>query len=205
VAELRPLDQVPRRTVVTEVPLMAPMESAPVVVQPVGRDRTHLDRGMPMTLQARTVVDPMTATASRMHLTVSPEFVALLKKAKAGQSHVQPGATDVQLLTAALELFIEKQEKRKASVPAKVKREVRKRGQGKCQWPLASGGVCGSTVKGAPRLRRRPHGPIHPACTGGAGSGSGMGPWQTTVIADVFGIESHLPPGRLQSCERRAP
>jgi hypothetical protein len=125
------------------------MESAPVVVQPVGRDRTHLDRGMPLTRQARTVVDPMTAAASRMHLTVSPEFVALLKKAKAGQSHVQPGATDEQVLTAALELFIEKQEKRKASVPAKVKREVRKRGQGKCQWPLASGGVCGSTVKGA--------------------------------------------------------
>ena len=36
-----------------------------------------------------------------MHVTVSPEFLALLKKAKAGQSHVQPGATDEQVLTAA--------------------------------------------------------------------------------------------------------
>ena len=37
---------------------------------------------------------PLTQTETRMHLTVSPEFVALLKKAKAGQSLVQPGATD---------------------------------------------------------------------------------------------------------------
>ena len=65
-----------------------------------------------------------------MHVTVSPAFMALLKKARAGQSHVQPGATDEQVLTAALELLIAQQEKRKASVPAKVKREVRKRDGG---------------------------------------------------------------------------
>jgi hypothetical protein len=82
-----------------------------------------------------------------MHLTVSLEFVALLRRAKAGQSHVQPGATDEQVLAAALHLLIEKQEKRKSSVPGKVKREVRARDGGKCQWPLASGGVCGSTVR----------------------------------------------------------
>ena len=51
------------------------------------------------------------------------------------------------MLTAALELLIEKQEKRKASVPAKVKREVRVRDEGKCQWPLDSGGICGSTLR----------------------------------------------------------
>ena len=45
----------------------------------------------------------LAATETRMHITVSPEFVALLKKAKAGQSHVQPGATDEQVLTSALE------------------------------------------------------------------------------------------------------
>ena len=95
----------------------------------------------------RTVVEPMTSTETRMHLTVSREFVALLKKAKAGQSHVQPGATDEQVLTTALQLLIEKQGKRKASVPARVKREVRVRDGGKCQWPLASGGVCGSEVR----------------------------------------------------------
>jgi len=89
----------------------------------------------------------MTSTETRMHVTVSPAFMTLLRKARAGQSHVQPGATDEQVLTAALELLIEKQEKRKASVPAKVKREVVKRDGGKCQWKLTSGGVCGSEVR----------------------------------------------------------
>ena len=32
-------------------------------------------------------------------------------------------------------------------MPAKVKREVRARDGGRCQWPLASGGVCGSEVR----------------------------------------------------------
>ena len=82
-----------------------------------------------------------------MHITVTPEFVRLLAKAKAGQSHVQPGATDEQVLTAALELLIAQQEKRRASVPPKVKREVMKRDEGKCTWPLANGGTCGSTVR----------------------------------------------------------
>jgi hypothetical protein len=89
----------------------------------------------------------MTATASRMHVTVSREFLVLLKKAKAGQSHVQPGASDEEVLTAALELLIEKQTRRKACVPAKVKREVVKRDKGECQWNLADGGVCGATVR----------------------------------------------------------
>ena len=142
VAEILPAAMVPRRTVVTEIPLLAS-----AIVQPVGRDRTHPDRGVPVVVEERTLVEPMTASANRMHLTVSREFVALLKKAKAGQSHVQPNATDEQVLTAALELLVEKQEKRKASVPARVKREVRRRDGGRCQWPLASGGVCGSEVR----------------------------------------------------------
>jgi 5-methylcytosine-specific restriction endonuclease McrA len=60
---------------------------------------------------------------------------------------VQPGATDEQVLTAALELLVAQQEKRRASVPTKVKREVRRRDGGKCQWPLDSGGICGSTLR----------------------------------------------------------
>ena len=92
-------------------------------------------------------MEPLTRHETRMHVTVSPAFMALLKKARVGQSHVQPGATDEQILTSALELLIDKQAKRKASVPAKVKREVRKRDGGKCQWPVASGGICGSEVR----------------------------------------------------------
>ena len=51
------------------------------------------------------------------------------------------------MLTAALHLLIEKQAKRKACVPAKVKREVVRRDEGKCQWKAADGGVCGATVR----------------------------------------------------------
>jgi hypothetical protein len=131
VAELLPAEVVPRRT----------------VVQPVGRNPTHLEGARPVLEVRRTVVEPLTRQESRMHVTVSPAFMALLKKARAGQSNVQPGATDEQVLTAALELLVAQQEKRKASVPAKVKREVRARDQGKCQWPLASGGVCGSEAR----------------------------------------------------------
>jgi hypothetical protein len=146
VAEMLPAEVVPRRTVVTEVPFVAPVEPALAGVLPVGRDRTHPGGDVPAAVGTRTVVEPLTSTESRMHVTVSPSFMALLKKARAGQSHVQPGASDEQVLTAALVLLLEKQEKRKASVPAKVKREVVKRDGGKCQWPVDGGGVCGSEV-----------------------------------------------------------
>ena len=142
VAEMLPAEVVPRRTVVTEVPFVATAR-----VQPVERNLTHPEGVRPVTEVRRTVVEPLTRDETRMHVTVSPAFMALLKKARAGQSHVQPRATDEQVLTAALELLIEKQGKRKASVPAKVKREVRKRDEGKCQWKLDSGGVCGSEVR----------------------------------------------------------
>jgi len=146
-AEIRPAEVVPRRTVVTEIPLVATIPSAPTIVQPVGRDRTHPEGTVGVTGEARTVVEPLSTLSNRLHITVSREFLALLKREKAGQSHVQPNATDEQVLMAALELLLEKQEKRKASVPPKVKREVLKRDEGKCQWPLADGGVCGSTVR----------------------------------------------------------
>ena len=151
VAEMLPAEVVPRRTVVTEVPLLAPVELAPVEpepegVLPVGRDRTHPSRGVAAGVERRTVVEPLTSTETRMHVTVSPSFMTLLKRARAGQGHVQPGATDEQVLTAALELLLEKQGKRTACVPAKVKREVVRRDGGKCQWPVDGGGVCGSEV-----------------------------------------------------------
>jgi hypothetical protein len=57
-----------------------------------------------------------------------------------------PGATDEQVIEAGLDLLLAKQEKRRASVPPRVKREVRKRDGGKCTWPLADGGTCGSEV-----------------------------------------------------------
>jgi hypothetical protein len=148
VAELLPATVVPKRTVVIPAGVSTSRSS------PGELDLTHRERviapeepAMRTVETPPTLVQPMTATASRMHLTVSPKFVALLKKAKAGESHARPGATDEQVLTSALELLVEKQEKRKASVPAKVKREVRRRDGGRCQWPTHDGGVCGSEVR----------------------------------------------------------
>jgi 5-methylcytosine-specific restriction endonuclease McrA len=150
-AVLKPRKVVPTRTVVTQVD----EGTAVVEIRPgeLGMTRTEQERtiverpGVERPATERTRVEPMTAASSRMHVTVSPEFLALLKTAKVGQSHVQPGATDEQVLTAAREALIEKQEKRRASVPPKVKREVRKRDGGKCTWPLANGGTCGSEVR----------------------------------------------------------
>ena len=149
-AEIRPAEVVPRRTVVTM--------DAPLVGSTVELDLTHPEGGerpveparpplLPSERTTRTRVEPFTSTETRLHITVSPAFVTLLRKAKAGESHRNPWATDEQVLTAALELLVERQAKRRASVPAKVKREVLKRDQGKCQWKLAGGGICGATVR----------------------------------------------------------
>jgi len=135
-AELKPRPVVPVRTVVT-------VEVVKVTVPEIRPG----ELAMPWMEVDRTLVQPMTATASRIHITVSREFLALLKRAKGGESHRNPGATDEQILTAALEALLEKQGKRKASVPARVKREVVERDQGKCQWKLADGGTCGATVR----------------------------------------------------------
>ncbi len=163
-AELKPREVVPERTVVTHAgPLrdVVHARAAPVPVEPAampdasGRDAETLppwtSTGQKVRLgelgTARTTVEPLTATASRLHITVSREFLSLLKKARAGESHRNPGATDEQILKLALEALIEKQSKRTASVPAKVKREVVKRDEGKCQWKLADGSVCGATAR----------------------------------------------------------
>ena len=138
-AELKPRTVVPTRTVVTRVEQPVPK----IRLGESGMLRTEGERPV----AERTLVEPMTATESRIHVTVSREFLALLKKARAGESHRSPGASDEEILTSALELLIEKQEKRTASVPAKVKREVVKRDGGKCQWPVDAGGVCGSTTR----------------------------------------------------------
>lgn len=65
-----------------------------------------------------------------------------------------------ELLEAGLDLVLERHAKRRGlvknprrepppskadRVPAHVSRAVWERDQGKCQWPVASGGICGST------------------------------------------------------------
>ncbi len=152
-AELKPRKVVPERTVVTRVEPVARGEAVERAepIEPVEPPTSWTDACQKVHLgeldAPRPVVVPMTATESRLHITVSREFLALLRKAKAGESHRNPGATDEQVLKLALETLLEKQSKRKACVPAKVKREVVKRDGGKCQWKLADGGLCGATVR----------------------------------------------------------
>ena len=149
-AELKPRKVVPARTVVTRAEPVARVEEVDRV-GPVEQTASWTEARQEVHLgefdAPRPVVVPMTARESRLHMTVSREFLALLRKAKAGESHRNPGATDEQVLKLALEALVDEQSKRKASVPAKVKREVMNRDQGKCQWKVAEGGACGSTVK----------------------------------------------------------
>jgi hypothetical protein len=96
-------------------------------------------------------------------MTVSKQFIEKLDAARRGQGHAQPGASAEKVIEAALDLLLAQQAKRRGVVkrpqknprPAKnpghvtaaVKRTVWSRDDGKCQWPLDSGGICGSTTR----------------------------------------------------------
>ena len=122
ISEVNRTKVVPVRTVVTSGRASSTVELELIGVSP---ETVQAQVERPVAPAPRTVVEPLTSQERRIHITVSPAFLALLKKTKAGQSHVQPRATDEQVLTAALELLVARQEKRKASVPTRAKREVR--------------------------------------------------------------------------------
>jgi hypothetical protein len=105
-------------------------------------------------------VQPLTAEQSRLHVTVSREFMRKLEAAQDALSRAMPDATPAEILEAGLELLLAQTAKRKGLVetpqrkvrpakgdhiPAHVRREVWKRDGGRCQHPLASGGICGAT------------------------------------------------------------
>jgi hypothetical protein len=88
--------------------------------------------------------------------------MAKLEAAKAALSHSHAGASAEEILEAGLDLVLAADAKRKGlvakpreasrpakpdHVPARVKREVWMRDKGRCQWPLDSGGICGSTLR----------------------------------------------------------
>jgi hypothetical protein len=146
-------------------PLIAP--SSPVLpVQPLNQIAPKaVDlAGEPTPARQRDVSEPLTAEPNRLHLTVSRELLAKLEAARLALSHARPGATLVDVIEAGLDLVLAKDAKKKAltakprtgsnaragdeaRVPAAVRREVWKRDGGRCQWPLASGGVCGSRLR----------------------------------------------------------
>jgi hypothetical protein len=111
-------------------------------------------------------VEPLTATERRVHITVSAAFLEKLEAARLALSHSMPGASEEDILSAGLDLILARDAKRKGLVekprpapanapatpgavyiPASVRREVWERDQGRCQWPLDGGGVCGSQLR----------------------------------------------------------
>jgi 5-methylcytosine-specific restriction endonuclease McrA len=108
----------------------------------------------------RDDIEPLTADDHRLHFNVSRRFLDKLKAARAGLAHSCPSASTEQVLEAALDLLLAQQAKRKGlverprklpppsktdQIPANVRRAVWLRDQGRCTWPLDSGGCCGST------------------------------------------------------------
>lgn len=129
----------------------------------------------------RDLVEPLTADLRRLHLTVSRRLLAKLEDARLALSHARPGASTSDVLEAALDLMLAQHAKRRACVekprkaladvvpaatasariPAPVAREVWQRSGGCCEWPVESGGVCGSRLRleldhVAPRARGGP-------------------------------------------------
>jgi predicted nucleotidyltransferase len=151
--EIQPAAVIPRREVVMELPrsiAVRPDEPGPIVPEI-------------KTLTPQLTSEPLTFDLRRLHMTVSKQFLEKLESARKGQGHAQPGASAEKVLEAALDLLLAVQGKRRAEVkkpqqnprptknpshvPAAVKRAVWARDEGKCQWPLDSGGVCGSTLR----------------------------------------------------------
>jgi hypothetical protein len=109
-------------------------------------------------------IEPLTGDLRRLHTTVSKRFLAKLAAARDALSHSHPGADTETVLDAALDLLLAAKAKKKGLVkkprsaparpsasprhiPAEVKRAVWTRDGRCCRWPLASGGVCGSTTR----------------------------------------------------------
>ncbi len=142
----------------------APPSTTAAAVQPAELDGTKFQvASPPLPAPARRdSVEPLTAERSRLHVTVSRRFLAKLEKARDALSHSHPGASEEEILEAGLDLLLARDAKRKGLVekprkearpsspdhiPASVKRAVWTRDRGCCQWPLDSGGICGSTVR----------------------------------------------------------
>ena len=115
---------------------------------------------VPVSTQAQTQV--LTETLLRKHLTVDADFEALLAQARDALSHSMPAASEVEILKEGLRRIVRDAARRKgltkkprtkppcppaqsADIPRAVMREVWQRDQGRCQWPNADGGICGST------------------------------------------------------------
>jgi hypothetical protein len=175
-AALAPEEAPPRRDVVTVIQSRPPSTSTVRLGEPT-LQLVRLDEPMPResvaafaaipspapsTAVKRDDAEPLTADLRRLHVTVSTRFVEKLEAARAALSHSHPGGTAEEILEAGLDLLLDRAAKKKglvekpregprpsqpSHVPAHVRRAVWERDGGRCRWPLASGGFCGSTLR----------------------------------------------------------
>jgi hypothetical protein len=175
-AELLPAASPPHRAVITAVPASTP-RTAPALAETRSQTVFLGEPGstfgaasnptpVPVDPGPALRVEPLTASERRVHLTVSPAFLEKLEEARLALSHTRPGATVEDVLSAGLDLILDRDRKRKGLVanprpapadtpaepgasyiPAAVRREVWQRDQGRCQWKLDSGGICGSRLR----------------------------------------------------------
>jgi hypothetical protein len=174
---IRPVEDAPRRDVVTSLRRAAPsvgtVERSPLPAD--GGAATFAFRAPEMaaagsapvpaaaSVAARSrTVEPLDAENVRLHMTVSRRFLAKLEATKDALSHARPGASAEEVLEACMDLLLAERAKRKGlvekprktarpvtsdAIPAAVKREVWGRAGGRCEWPLDGGGVCASTLR----------------------------------------------------------
>jgi hypothetical protein len=161
--EIQPASVPPVRDVVTTVRPVAPTPAAAPLLD-IGHAVHPANQAPPARQPAPAVtvsVEPLTRETSRVHVTVSRAFLKKLESARDALSHSHPGAGVEEILEAGLDLLLERDAKRKAlvkrpraepppssdpdHVPTHVRRAVWTRDGGRCQWPTASGDVCGST------------------------------------------------------------
>ncbi len=175
VAALQPEPAPPTRTVVTAgampAPRVATLAAPELLLAPLREpdlagvkssspgEPAPAPAPRPVVLRPTDVV-PLTAQDRRLHMTVSKKFLAKLAAATDAHAHTHPGASAEEILEAGLDLLLEKAAKRRGAakkplkvprpskpdhVPAHVRRAVWARDGARCAYPLASGGVCGST------------------------------------------------------------
>jgi hypothetical protein len=121
-AELVPREDFPTRTVVTG-PAPAPRAVSLAVVPTAPTERSAAVSSTSesvLTSETRSILpirdaaprvdlEPYTAELSRLHVTVSRSLMKKLEDAREGLANALPGASDSQVLEAALDLLLEKQ------------------------------------------------------------------------------------------------
>ncbi|WP_308197951.1 HNH endonuclease [Anaeromyxobacter oryzisoli] len=146
--------------IVTAAPF-EPLEARGSPENPVDANSPRAAAHAPSSREPRgTSIEPLSADLRRLHFNVSRRFLEKLDAARDALSHSHFGATTEEILEVGLDLLLSRSAKRKGLVQkplaerrpskpehlsAEVKRLVWLRDGGRCQYPLDSGGICGST------------------------------------------------------------